>query len=312
MAITTPLLCLAVGSWLTSEVAAAPVDEGSVTLVVPAGGTGSPVPITAGGSATPFEVRMPFGATCSGDSTTGGYRVQTFVVPVSDDLNSLTFDSSGPMPAGYGAAFRQPLFTDVGGTPLTNINTAAAGPLYPGQVPNSFPATSFAVFDTSYAPAPGTYRLGVACTNGSTLDKYWSTQITFVADAGDVPAGVTFTVDAAAPADSTTTTTTTTTTIDPTTTTTIDPTTTSSTTTTTSSTTTTTTDPTGSTTTTDPAAVVAASGSGTSSGGSTSGSLPRTGIAIVPLVLSAMAVLLLGRLLVLAGHRVRVLPPRSK
>ena len=53
----------------------------AVQILVPSGTPGAGQPLTSGGSATTFAMTPPVGAACSGDSSTGGYRVQTYMCP---------------------------------------------------------------------------------------------------------------------------------------------------------------------------------------------------------------------------------------
>jgi len=59
-----------------------------------------------GNSSTSFTLRLPSGAACGGDSAHDGYRVQSYIVPSGIDPSTLTFNSSGPVPAGRGATSR--------------------------------------------------------------------------------------------------------------------------------------------------------------------------------------------------------------
>jgi hypothetical protein len=173
------------------------------------------VPLAGGNSNTRFNLEPPAGAACTGDSATGGYRIQTFMVPAAVDVNTLTFDANGPTPFTTGAALRVPLFAQ--GTPFVDGNTAiGTGGL------TGIPAFDFGIFaapdGTALAP-PGTYTIGLACTKGpaspTQLDKFWTVQVTFSAG----PGGSILWITGTPPPPPTTTTTTTTTTIAPTTTT---------------------------------------------------------------------------------------------
>src|SRR5262245_60998196 len=78
--------------------------------VGPAGNNG---PLTlapqTGTGTTNFSLSFPSGAQfqCPGDSASGGYRVQGFVVPASQNLANMTFTSTGPVGG-------QPLITPAG------------------------------------------------------------------------------------------------------------------------------------------------------------------------------------------------------
>ncbi len=283
-------------------------------------GTTSGVPLDSGGSATVFAVRLPVGAACTGDSASGGYRIQSYVVPAGVDPDTLTFGNQGPTPVGTGSSFRQPLFT-TGTTRYVNITTGIAPtPGGGGPIPST-PGFSFAYLGAAGATSlpAGAYNVGLACTTasapGGNLDNYWNVQMTFAADPADTPAGVTWTVEDPAV---TTTTTTTTTTTSTTTTTTMKPPTGSSTTTTvkpptgsstTTATTTTTTSVAGS-----PSSGTGSTTGGTTSGGSPSGSsfagpatLPPTGSSTTSLVVWGLLLVTFGRMAVLLGRKPKVL-----
>ncbi len=317
------MLVLGIAAVLDSggdPVLAAAVNSGAVTVLSP----GQFQPLTSGGSATQFVVRPPTGAACTGDSASGGYRVQSYVVPVSVDPGALDYSSApgGPLPAGTGDAFRQPLRLPGGGA-YSNITTGIAStPGGGGPVPTSA-AVSFSYLGAGGAallPA-GTYNVGLACTLLSVGEKYWNVQLTIVADAAD-PAGIRWTVGA--PVVDTTTTTTTTVDTTTTTSTTIGGATTTSTSSVPGATTSTTvagaTSSSSSTTSSSVVSSGAGTGSGTGSqaaggtGGSPSsgsfpvsgGTLPRTGSSPTALVVWGVLLLVFGRMAILLGRKPRV------
>jgi hypothetical protein len=265
---------VALTGWMTLNppvaVSATP-EVGVATIVRPPDGTGaSGQPLAGGGSATAFALRLPVGAACTGDSASGNYRVQSYMVPAAVDPVSLTFDSQGPVPQGTGAAFRQPLY-DTSTRAYVNIQTDIATVPGGGGTISQVPTFNLAVFvpDGPSLVPEGTYNLGLACTLGPAgprqLDRLWNAQIAVSAESADTPAGirwsaVTTTTTTTTTEPTTTTTEPTTTTTEPTTTTTTEPTTTTTTrptttTTTTTEPTTTTTEPT--TTTTEPTTTTA-------------------------------------------------------
>jgi hypothetical protein len=134
-----------------------------------------------GGSATSFSLRLPEAAACPGDSASQNYRVQTFVVPATDDPARLTYESQGPAGNGRWALY------DVNTTPVVQALTEmAAGPGQPGRI-TPLPQLSFAVFPPGTFP-DGRYRIGVACTAWSETMRFWDTEIDIVADPADDPA----------------------------------------------------------------------------------------------------------------------------
>jgi hypothetical protein len=169
---------------------------GGTAVVAAPGGSA----ITAGGSATPFTLRLPSAAACAGDSAHGEFRVQSYMVPAAVDPGALTFGSTGPIPNTFGANFRQPLY---GPTKSGYVNAQTANadhPTDPGTIVN-VPAFSFDVFRPGDVPA-GTYNVGLACTKGPAsakqLTAYWNTTMVIAASASD-PAGLTWSVPGAAP-----------------------------------------------------------------------------------------------------------------
>ena len=325
---------LAQATWLNVSVSAAAINAGAAQVLAVPGSPTAGQPLARGGSATVFALTPPAGASCTGDSTTGGYRVQTYIVPAAIDPATLTFGPQGPLPAGTGASLRQPLFS--AGTPVINKTTAVASTPGGGGLLTGLPTISFGLFGASgpQIVPPGLYNIGYACTLGvasaTQLDKYWNAQLTFSADPTDVPAGITWVVGVVTPPTTTTTIApTTTTTIAPTTTTTIAPTTTTTTVAPTTTTTTTapavTTTTTAATTTTSTTAkpvvttttVAASSGVTTTSvlsgsSGITGGSLPSTGTSPMMMVLWALMALVCGRMAILFGRPIRVLTHESR
>ncbi len=291
--------------------ASAATNEGALTVVKPFDGTAEAgQPLNAGGSATPFSFVLPANAACAGDSANDGYRVQSFAVPATVDVNGLTFDAAGPVPSDIGAAFRQPLYT-VELSPFVDAQTAnATTPGGPGPVIN-IPGFSLGVYEPGNVPA-GTYTLGIACTKGpasaTQLDRYWTTQLEILADAADQPSGITWTVVTSSPGTTTTTTTggdTTTTTAGGSTTTTAG----GSTSTTTAGGATTTTTRGGTPTT----AQVLASGAAPTATPFTESlsALPMTGGSPGHLLMWSVLLLIFGRMAVLLARPLRVLPPAA-
>lgn len=281
--------------------AAAATNGGALSVVKPFDGSAEAgQPLSAGGSATPFSFVLPTGAACAGDSANDGYRVQSFIVPATVDVDGLTFDAAGPAPSDIGTAFRQPLYT-VDLSPYVDAQTAnATTPGGPGPVIN-LPGFSLGVYEPGNVPA-GTYTVGIACTVGpastTQLDRYWTTQLAVAADATDEPAGITWTVVTPDPGTTTTTTTsggdTTTTTAG------------GDTTTTTANNPATTTTSGGSPTT----AQVLASGAAPTATSFTApfGALPMTGGSPAQLLVWAALLLVFGRMTVLLARPLRVLP----
>lgn len=313
------MLTLTIWSFSSPGRASAATDGGAAQVVNPVDGSaGSGTPLTAGASATPFTLRLPAGAACTGDSANDGYRVQSYMVPSTVSPAALTFDFLGPTPQGVGTSLRQPLYT-IDGNPYVNAQSAnATPPGGPGPVIN-IPAFSFAVYQPGDVPG-GTYNVGIACTKGNAsptqLDVYWNAQLVVTASPADEPAGFTWTAQQTAVTSTTSTSTTTTV-----------PTTSGSTTTTASTTGSTTTTPattasdsttSGSTTgaTTLAPVVSGASAAAAPTGGVPSSpsvaasfaELPRTGGSTTSLVVWSLLLLVFGRMAVLLGRTPAVRP----
>ncbi len=188
--------------WAAGSPAGASPTAGLAQIVTPIESTGGGVALTGGGSTTAFTLLLPGGAACTGDSANAGYRVQGYMVLATADPGGLSFGSTGPIPRGMGATFRQPLYGaggSAGGTSYVNQQTAAATVTGgPGPIVN-VPAFDFAVF-TPGQIAPGTYNVGIACTLGpasaTQVDKFWNVQMIVAAAPADAPAGIAWTVAA--------------------------------------------------------------------------------------------------------------------
>jgi len=204
VATTAAAFFLATSMWAWLTPARAASLEGAAE-VVSAGSTGGQ-PLTSGGSATDFTLKLPANAACAGDSANANWRWQTYMVVGGVDPATLQFGAQGPTPAGNGAEFSQPLYTPTA-SPVVNRNTAdAASAGGPGPIVN-IPAFDFSVWGPGDIPA-GTYNVGVACTLGSAsatqLDRYWNAQMTFTTAPADSPAQVTWTAASTPPTTTTT------------------------------------------------------------------------------------------------------------
>lgn len=158
--------------------AARGTDMGTAEVVV---GGGSTDRITKGDSATPFSIRLPGKAECPGDSADGGYRVQSFLVPVKDDPGALTYRSV--MPVGEGRYALYDIHTNPYIQSLTAKATKQGGP---GPIVN-IPDLSFAVFPPGRLPA-GRYTIGIACSLNNETVRFWDIDIELEHDPDDVPA----------------------------------------------------------------------------------------------------------------------------
>ena len=135
----------------------------------------------SGTSATNFTLSFPSGSTfaCPGDSATGGYRVQGFVVPNSTNLDSMTFKSTGPNVAGG-----QPLIDTSGNSLVNGLTDITTGAI--SQLPGTY---SFA-FNAPTDFTAGVYQVGVACSLANATQSYWSIPVTISSNPAGGPAQI--------------------------------------------------------------------------------------------------------------------------
>ncbi len=137
------------------------------------------IPLNSGTGDTVWSIKLPPGASCSGDTAIDNFHVFTYVVPASVDPGTLKFGSGGPE---NNPATEFPLVDD-GGSPQIALNTGIGT----GQVPvPALPRMKWAnpptPFDSSLIP-PATYNVGIACADGAgAKDKFWNVQETFSGD----------------------------------------------------------------------------------------------------------------------------------
>ncbi len=141
---------------------------------------------------------------CPGDTATGNYRWNTFMAPASVDVGTLTYNNQGPIsPAGV-TVF--PLFSAIGSSAQVNKATA----VQTGQIVGTS-TVSFAAFSPGNI-APGTYKIGYACTKVPALgqpaqtERFWQVQIAVTQSATGGPAQIAWT-NGTPPTTTTTTTT---------------------------------------------------------------------------------------------------------
>ena len=146
-----------------------PVDSGAVRITDPYDESKA---VTHGGAETEFTVRPPAGATCPGDSANDQWRVQSFIIPSTDDPAQIQYGAIGPEPVGNG---RYALF-EVNTEPFVHqltVRNPVAG--MPGVIA-AVPPLSFEVIAGQHIPG-GTYRMGIACTYFGATALYWDTDV---------------------------------------------------------------------------------------------------------------------------------------
>jgi len=150
------------------------VDEGTVTITSPDG-----IPLSAGGSSTPFTVQFPESSTCPGDSANDDWRVQSFMIPADDDPGAIEYGFSGP------GGIQFPLFAADTRPYAHQLLPINAGAGQPARIPAA-PAMTFTIFPAG-AIAMGEYRIGIACTYFRSTAKYWDTEIVLTESSSDAP-----------------------------------------------------------------------------------------------------------------------------
>jgi hypothetical protein len=140
--------------------------------------------VTHGGIDTQFSLRLPAGAVCPGDSANDQWRVQSFMIPATDDPVALRYGPIGPEPFDNGRIFA--LFgTDT--VPFVHeLLLRNANPGHVGVIP-PLPPFSFGVFSQQRIPE-GRYRIGLACSYFGATSMYWDTRIV-ISESGDSKLG---------------------------------------------------------------------------------------------------------------------------
>jgi hypothetical protein len=167
-------------TWLAGTPAALAASDNGRMTITGQDGTSS---LNGGASASVFSVSLPADAKCPGDTAHKGYLVDSYVVPVGTDLNSLTFVGGYP---NVGVD----LITTEGVPWVANYTQP-----FSATMPLPFPAFSWSRYDheTKYLPM-GTYNVGIACADEhNRIVSYWNTQVRFTASSTD-PGGFTWAV----------------------------------------------------------------------------------------------------------------------
>jgi hypothetical protein len=170
--------------------AVAAAEAGTAEIIAPGGFNRIP----GGGSAQPFTLMLPTDAGCAGDTTSAGYVVTSFMVPLGVDPAGVGFGPTGPEPLGIGGSFSQPLYRVAGEGAFVGGGTEDAS----GRI-TSLPTFSMewlgeAAFESV---PPGRYLLGIGCLppGSSQVDRYWAASIRVDHDPSDVPVGLRWLTD---------------------------------------------------------------------------------------------------------------------
>ncbi len=165
------------------------VDLGDVSIVK---GSDPSSPVRNGKADSEFRVLLPSGSTCPGDSATGQWRVQTFMVPVGVDPGTLKYSGAGPE-----GTDQFPLYTaDAAQHSWVNkvlpLNTSTD----PATTIPALPIFSFSAISVVKV-TEGSYRVGVACTLFGATAQYWDTVVDVTGSSLGNPASFRFTVPGA-------------------------------------------------------------------------------------------------------------------
>jgi hypothetical protein len=148
---------------------------------------GTLTPLDGGGSATPYGVVLPAGASCPGDTAHDQYRVYSYLIPAGVALTSVSF--KGILPRNYYGFIAY-------GAYFGAVNTAEGTGQIVG-IPESFVFSRLTPSDlfSSHTTSAATWEGGIACVNrqGVATDA-WNTQFRFVRDSKD-PGGFRWTVE---------------------------------------------------------------------------------------------------------------------
>ncbi len=149
--------------------------------------------LTDGDSNTVFTLRLPGAATCPGDSANDQWRVQSFIVPATDDPGALTYGPIWPDGDGRYAVYQADTrpYSQV----LLGQNEVAG---QPGRILATPPLT-MGVFPFGTLPEPA-YRIGMACTLFGETAKYWDTELVMGEAPEAEPGGLSWRVATAASA----------------------------------------------------------------------------------------------------------------
>lgn len=179
--ISTLMAVAAVGMLLGASPAGAGAVAGTAVITE----VGQPTPLNSGGSATPYGVLLPSGASCPGDTAHHGYHVYSYLVPAGVSPATVSFKTGVPSRyygyISYGSYFGA-------------VNTAQDTGEIVG-IPPQFTWSRLTPADLfPHGAKTATWNGGIACANTrGVVTSYWNSVVVFEASATD-PGGFTWRV----------------------------------------------------------------------------------------------------------------------
>lgn len=139
-------------------------------------GTVTLSPTSGTKSGTSYAITLNSSSACPGDTATGNYNWQTFMIDATVDLQTVQFGGTGPVltESSDTGKFAKALYTTASARVINRATDIGSGTI------SGIPTLKFSGAGTV---ADGTYHVGVACTLGSAgttqLKSYWSRLVTF-------------------------------------------------------------------------------------------------------------------------------------
>lgn len=152
--------------------------------------------LKSGGSATPFAVTLPAGASCPGDTAHDGYHVDSYLVPKGVSPTSVDFKTGYPS-KWYG-------YIDYGDFYAANNTDEGTGQLM--ALPYEFSFSRYSSYMDDLFPdgvKSATWEGGIVCANThGEVTNYWNSEFVFTKSASDPGGFVWKVVDAPPPVSS--------------------------------------------------------------------------------------------------------------